>query len=117
MLSAVLMFIGIGTLILAQHPALRSLAEVAIIGMVTVVLMTFYLPPLVFRWLTTKRGVFREIPITIDRLLCSIWAMSFFLVFSLLVFEPYALFQRYVLYRSKRCREFSIKCCRLFPVT
>lgn len=106
MLSAVLMFIGIGTLILAQHPALRSLAEVAIIGMVTVVLMTFYLPPLVFRWLTTKRGVFREIPITIDRLLCSIWAMSFFLVFSLLVFEPYALFQRYVLYRSKRCREF-----------
>ena len=51
-LSATLMFIGIGTLILAKHPALRSLAEVTIVGMGTVVVMAYYLPPLVFRWLT-----------------------------------------------------------------
>ena len=37
-LSGILMFIGIGTLIFAKHPAMRSLAEVAIIGMATVVL-------------------------------------------------------------------------------
>lgn len=104
-LSAVLMFIGIGTLIFAQHPALRSLAEVAIIGMITVVLMTFYLPPFVFRWLTTKKGVVRDVPITLQRLLYSLWALSFFLICSILVFEPYALLQRYVLCRSRRCRQ------------
>ena len=105
-LSAVLMFIGIGTLIFAKHPALHSLAEVAIIGMITVVLMTFYLPPLVFRWLTTKHGVIREVPITLERILFSLWAISFFLFFSMLFFVPYALFHSFFLSRSKRCRLF-----------
>ena len=44
-LSGILMFIGIGTLIFAKHPAMRSLAEVAIIGMATVVFMACYLLP------------------------------------------------------------------------
>ena len=48
-LSALIMFIGIGTLITARHPALFSLAEVTIIGMVCVVLMAWLLPPLLFR--------------------------------------------------------------------
>ena len=103
-ISAALMFIGIGTLIFAQHPALRSLAQVAIIGMVTVVVMTFYLPPLVFRWLTTRRGVVREVPLTLQRLLYSLWALTFFLVCSIFIFEPYALIQYYFLSRYKRCR-------------
>ncbi|WP_455629750.1 1-acyl-sn-glycerol-3-phosphate acyltransferase [Parabacteroides sp.] len=113
MLSAVLMFIGIGTLLFAKHPALRSLAEVAIIGMVTVVCMTFYLPPLVFRWLTTKHGVIREVPLTVQRILYSLWALSFFLFFSILIFEPYALFHRFFLIRSKKCREFFHKVLQL----
>lgn len=45
-LSALIMFIGIGTLIFARHPALRSLAEVTIIGMFSVVLMAYVIPPL-----------------------------------------------------------------------
>ena len=53
--SALIMFIGIGSLILARHPALRSLAEVTIVGMSTVVLMACVLPPLVFKWLTAGR--------------------------------------------------------------
>ena len=48
-LSALIMFIGIGSLILARHPALHSLAEVTIVGMFSVVLMAFVIPPLVFR--------------------------------------------------------------------
>ncbi|MBR1498449.1 MAG: MMPL family transporter [Bacteroidaceae bacterium] len=47
-LSALIMFIGIGTLIFARHPALHSLAEVTIIGMSCVVLMAYLLPPLLF---------------------------------------------------------------------
>ena len=41
MLSALIMFIGIGTLIIAKHPAMRSLAEVTIVGMFTVILMAY----------------------------------------------------------------------------
>lgn len=103
-LSAILMFIGIGALIFAKHPALRSLAEVAMIGMITVVIMTFYLPPLLFRWLTTKKGITREIPITFQRLLYSTWALCFFLFFSMLAFVPYAYIQRHFLSHSARCR-------------
>ena len=49
MLSALIMFIGIGSLIIARHPALHSLAEVTIVGMFSVVLMAFVIPPLAFR--------------------------------------------------------------------
>jgi len=50
-LSALIMFIGIGTLILAKHPAMHSLAEVTIVGMFSVVLMAYIIPPLMFKWL------------------------------------------------------------------
>lgn len=65
-LSALIMFIGIGTLITARHPALHSLAEVTIIGMSSVVLMAWLLPPLVFNLLTRRRnGEYRLRPLTI----------------------------------------------------
>lgn len=49
-ISALIMFIGIGTLIVARHPALHSLAEVTIAGMFSVVLMAYIFPPLVFKF-------------------------------------------------------------------
>ncbi len=54
-LSALIMFIGIGSLIVARHPALHSLAQVTIVGMSSVVLMAFVFPPLIFRWLVKYR--------------------------------------------------------------
>lgn len=64
-LSALIMFVGIGALVLAKHPAMHSLGLVTVIGMLTVVGMAYYLPPLVFRWLTTKGGVQRKSPLTL----------------------------------------------------
>lgn len=64
-LSALIMFIGIGTLIFAQHPALRSLAQVTIIGMFCVVLTAWFLPPFIFRWLVTKNGCYRQRPFSL----------------------------------------------------
>ena len=63
--SAAIMFVGIGTLIIARHPAMRSLAEVTIIGMFSVVLMAYLIPPLMFRWLTMKNGEPRRYPVTL----------------------------------------------------
>ena len=64
-LSALIMFVGIGVLAFAAHPALRSLGLVTVIGMITVVALAYYLPPLVFRWLTTRRGEERKAPLTL----------------------------------------------------
>ena len=79
-LSALIMFIGIGALIVAKHPALRSLAAVTIVGMFTVVAMAYYLPPLVFRFLTTKKGLPRKVAWTLGR---SLRTGYIFLVFLL----------------------------------
>lgn len=65
-ISALIMFIGIGSLILARHPALHSLAQVTIIGMFSVVLMAYLLPPLVFKWLVSCRGEYRVRPLSFN---------------------------------------------------
>ena len=90
-LSGVLMFIGIGTLIFAKHPAMRSLAEVAIIGMATVVFMACYLPPMVFGWLTKKKGQLRQVPLTLKRLIYTIVSLLVFFVFVFVLFTPFTL--------------------------
>lgn len=77
--SALIMFIGIGTLIFAKHPALRSLGEVTIVGMLSVVLMAYLFPPLVFNWLVRKNGKLRKRPITLKKILCTGFCASVFL--------------------------------------
>ena len=79
-LSALIMFIGIGALVVAKHPALRSLAWVTVVGMLAVVAMAYYLPPLVFRFLTTKKGKPRKLPWTLG---CSLRTGYIFVVFLL----------------------------------
>lgn len=67
--SALIMFIGIGTLIFAKHPALRSLGEVTVVGMLSVVLMAYLFPPLAFNWLVKCGNKVRFRPITIGKIL------------------------------------------------
>ncbi len=66
-ISALIMFIGMGSLIVAKHPALHSLAEVTIVGMFTVVLMAWVVPPLVFGWLVKTENTTRRVPVTIEQ--------------------------------------------------
>lgn len=82
-LSATIMFIGIGSLIIAQHPAMRSLGEVTIVGMFSVVLMAYLFPPLIYRWLTQKNGKNRLMPITLKNLGITILSFSVFLIGSI----------------------------------
>ena len=67
-ISALIMFIGIGSLIVAKHPALHSLAEVTIVGMLTVVLMAWIVPPFIFGWLVKNQGKTRPEPVTIEHI-------------------------------------------------
>ncbi|GHT44124.1 hypothetical protein FACS189438_2440 [Bacteroidia bacterium] len=84
-LSALIMFIGIGMLIFAKHPALRSLAEVTMVGMFSVVLMAYLIPPLIFHALTKAKGEYREVPVTLRRLAYSLYAFTVFLAGSALI--------------------------------
>lgn len=68
MVSALIMFIGIGTLLFAKHPAMRSLGEVTVVGMLSVVLMAYLFPPLIFKWLTQSNGKLRFRPITLKNI-------------------------------------------------
>ncbi len=77
-LSSLIMFIGIGMLIFAKHPAMRSLAEVTIIGMLSVVLMAYILPPIIFRWLTHDGKKPRKRPVTLMNILSNVIGFPFF---------------------------------------
>lgn len=51
LLSSLIMLIGMGAMVISEHPALLSLAHVTLIGMGVVVLMAWILPPVIFAWL------------------------------------------------------------------
>lgn len=80
-ISALIMFVGIGTLIFAKHPAMSSLGLIVVIGMFSVVAASFIFPPLLFDFLTKKRdGTLRAAPFTLRSLLTS---GLYFLVFMM----------------------------------
>ncbi|MBQ8606829.1 MAG: 1-acyl-sn-glycerol-3-phosphate acyltransferase [Bacteroidaceae bacterium] len=109
-ISALIMFIGIGSLIWAKHPALHSLAEVTIVGMFSVVLMAYMLPPLIFKWIVSRHGKYRKRPLTLVPLLrtiyCGSWwftqlIIGYILGAFLFVFSPrtkrkYTFFRKFV---------------------
>ena len=103
-LSGILMFVGIGTLIFAKHPAMRSLAEVAIIGMATVVFMACYLPPIIFNWLTKKKGELREVPLTLKRLFFTFLMFLVMIFCTLIVITPLTFLYKFLIPDSEKKR-------------
>ena len=84
-LSAVTTIAGLGVLIFAEHPALRSIAAISIIGISCVFIMSQTIEPFLFRWLVTgrvKRG-FR--PRTFYGIVRTIFGYSFFVSGALLL--------------------------------
>lgn len=78
-LSAFTSITGIGALIFAEHPALRSVAVLSIIGMCSVITISFVLQPLLFRLLITDRVKKGLNPVTAESILVSIWVYSIFI--------------------------------------
>ena len=107
--SAILMFIGIGTLVFASHPALRSLGTVTVIGMATVIVMAFYLPPLVFGWLTRHQQLHRlhipsPLPYSFARIARSLFSITFFVGLMFIGALPYTWLYFHVLPDTERRR-------------
>ena len=84
-LSATTTIVGVGVLILAKHPALNSMALISIIGLLSVVLVSYTLEPLFFKFLTTNKSKKRKLPITFTDIIFTILAFTLFLTGCLLL--------------------------------
>jgi uncharacterized protein len=71
MLSVATTILGIGVLVFAKHPALRSISIIAIIGIFSSLLITFIIQPLVFNFFVTNRVKKGLPPFEIKRLIHS----------------------------------------------
>lgn len=59
--SAFTTLVGIGVLVLAKHPAMRSMATISVLGILTVLIVEFTVQPVLFRFLVqrpVKKGVY-----------------------------------------------------------
>src|SRR6187551_278988 len=77
-LSAVTTICGLGVLIFAKHPALRSIAAISIIGIVCVFVMAQTLEPFLFRMLISNRVAKNFTPATAMGFLRTFLTYSFF---------------------------------------
>jgi 1-acyl-sn-glycerol-3-phosphate acyltransferase len=82
-LSVLTTTIGIGVLIFAQHPALKSIAIITIIGMVTVLLISFIVQPLFYNFLILNRKRRKLLPYTGFNLILTFFGFIFFMLGSL----------------------------------
>jgi len=73
LISGITTLTGIGVMIFAKHPALKSIALVSIIGISSVLICSFVLQPLMFYWLTGKVGQRRSFPLTLSNMGKTIW--------------------------------------------
>ncbi|MBK9531997.1 MAG: 1-acyl-sn-glycerol-3-phosphate acyltransferase [Chitinophagaceae bacterium] len=81
-LSAVTTMAGLGVLIFAEHPALRSIALISIIGILCVVIMSQILIPFFFSILIRNRVRRNRFPWTIWGFIKSSFAFSYFIGWS-----------------------------------
>ncbi len=79
LLSGLTTIIGMGVLIFAQHPALRSIAALSIIGIISVVIISFTIQPNLFKWLVEKNGKRRKEPLLLKDVIISILTFLLFL--------------------------------------
>ncbi|MBN8696757.1 MAG: 1-acyl-sn-glycerol-3-phosphate acyltransferase [Bacteroidetes bacterium] len=77
-ISAITTMIGIGVLIFASHPALKSIGLITIIGMFSVLLISNTIQPALFRFFITNRTDKKRVPLTLLSILQSILAFGWF---------------------------------------
>ncbi len=82
-LSVLTTILGIGVLIFAKHPALKSIAMVSITSIFTIIVLTLVLIPVAFRWLVEWKGNKRFQPITFQDFILSLVFFTVYVTGSL----------------------------------
>ncbi len=85
LLSCLSTLIGVGVLIFAKHPALKSIALLSIIGISSVVLIAFTIQPFLFDKLFYIKGKLRKFPVNLFALLFAIACFGYFSLGALLL--------------------------------
>ncbi len=78
--SAFTIFISMGAMAFAQHPALKSIALISVLGMSVVVLVSYTLQPFLFKLLVTSQTRRGYSPYTILTILNTAYCFLYFLV-------------------------------------
>lgn len=79
-LSAITTIIGLGILILARHPALRSIALVSVIGILSILLVSQTIQPLLFNFLIQNRTDKKQHPFTLWSFSKTIFAFCYYVL-------------------------------------
>lgn len=85
LLSALITIIGIGVMVFARHPALKSIALITIIGMICVVFISFIVQPLLFNRMVLNRRYKGKLPYTAKYILITIVGFIGFVLGSLFI--------------------------------
>lgn len=84
-LSGITTLIGFGVLLIAQHPALKSIAVVSVIGILSVLIVSQTLEPWLFKMFIKNPVSRKQAPVNAFTFLKSIWVFSFFVIGSILL--------------------------------
>ncbi|MBW1297178.1 MMPL family transporter [Aquimarina litoralis] len=85
LLSVITTILGVGVLIFAKHPALRSISIVSLIGILSAVLVAFTIQPMLFRAFITNRVKKGLSPLRIRQTLWSLFSFGYFIVGGFIV--------------------------------
>ncbi|WP_378186829.1 MMPL family transporter [Aquimarina sp. W85] len=79
LLSVITTILGIGVLIFAKHPALRSISIVSLIGIFTAVIVAFTIQPLLFKLCITRRATNGLPPLQLRQTILSLFSFGYFI--------------------------------------
>ncbi|HTN46886.1 MAG TPA: 1-acyl-sn-glycerol-3-phosphate acyltransferase [Flavipsychrobacter sp.] len=83
--SVVTVIIGLGVLLLAKHPALRSIAFISVTGLLCVLFISQTLQPFLFNWFIQNRADKKFLPFTLWSFTKSVFAFAYFFTGSLVL--------------------------------
>lgn len=84
-LSALTTIIGLGILVFAKHPALKSIAAVSVIGILSILLVSQTLQPLLFNFFIQNRADKKQHPFTLGSFAKTVYAFTYYAVGCLAV--------------------------------
>ncbi|MBN1157758.1 MAG: 1-acyl-sn-glycerol-3-phosphate acyltransferase [Bacteroidales bacterium] len=85
LISVMISLAGTGVMILAKHPALHSIALISIVGLLSVVLISYTFEPVLFYWLVSKKEQKRVAPVTLSDLFFTFIGFTIAIAGSLLL--------------------------------
>ncbi|MEO8067007.1 MAG: 1-acyl-sn-glycerol-3-phosphate acyltransferase [Flavobacteriales bacterium] len=104
LLTGVTTLLGTGALLFAEHPALRSIATLSVIGMVCILVIALTVQPWLYRTFITGRAAKGLYPFTAKSLLISIVAFLYFLLGCILLIGMFPMLRILPMERMKQRR-------------